>query len=144
MIPSEIDIQLTTELEYHYQGSPKKTTCVTLRAPSNKQRKYVAKLKQGFFRAIENLRNTDQTGASDNKNEISGSDVLALVLMSEAVQFDEYLETFMMVATTGGVLIDGEEPMTSVLWERLSYEDAESMLGEYLAGFMLAAWMSGR
>jgi len=111
---------------------------------SNKQRKHVSKLKQGFFRAIEALRGTEQAKGSDDKKDITGQEVLGLLLMSDAVEFDSFLETFMMVVTTGGALIDGEEPMTAVTWERLSYDDAERMLGEYIAGFMLSSWMTGR
>lgn len=136
MIDFAYDLKAT--INYHASGENKEATAVILSAPSNKQRRAAARLKQFFFQAIKDLKSEDQSTGDDGKKP-KGSDIVALLMMSD-VDIDDVHESFKDILTTGCAMIDGATSLTSLHYESLSYEDTEEMLGEYLVNFLIPSF----
>lgn len=126
---------LKTPINYHASGENKEATAVILSAPSNKQRRAAARLKQFFFQAINAMKTDDQPSDNDGKKP-KGSDIVALLMMSD-VDIDDVHEAFKDILITGCAMIDGATSLTSLHYDALSYEDTEEMLGEYLVAFLI-------
>ncbi len=134
----EFDFNLSRAIDYTNKGEQKKGEILTLKAPNSKQQAPRVKLQQGFFRAI-----ADQKGGSENEQndadvKIEGAEILALMLSSD-VDMVEYHETFRKLMISGVCLVEGEEPLTGTLFDMLSLDDIDSLLGDYLANFILSS-----
>ena len=142
MLKTELTYDLLQPVVYDFQGVQKEATQLTLRAPNRSQLKFTAPLKQGFMRAMKSLQGerteAKAVQAAEAESNIGADEVLAVLLMSD-VDFYDYAQNFMKLACSGAVLLDGTTPMTSVLYDRLSDDDGDKILGLYVANFMLAS-----
>lgn len=133
---------LATPVPYQSGGENKDAKVIILSAPSNKQRRSAARLKQFFFQAIGSLDNNSEAAQAKDaakSEKPKGSDIVSLLNMSE-VDCDEVHEAFMKLMTGGCALVDGEEPMTSIVYDNLSFADTEEMLGDYLVNFLIPSF----
>ena len=135
----EITHELTTPFEYHGNGENKTASVIILSAPSNKQRKHAAKLKQYFFQAINSLQGADKAEAEENAKDPKGSDIVALLMMSD-VDANDIHEAFKGIITGGCAMVEGATSLTDSLYEKLSFEDTEEMLGDYLVNFLIPSF----
>lgn len=135
---TEIDFPLTQAFTYAHQGSNVEATFVRLTAPTSRHSKECAALKQAFFRA----QNSFQAQASDvepSGEKIDGSDVILMMAASTAVELPDVFDVARRLFSGGVALVDGETKLTGGLMDRMSQDDFESMLGEYLVNFTLAS-----
>lgn len=141
VVNDEVEFRLDRPIEFAQSGEIAKGEILILKAPSAKNQKERIKLQQGFFRAITSLK---QDGADSNKaattgsGEISGSEILALMLSSD-VDMVAYSEDFRRLATSGVILVEGSEVLTAPLFDKLHPDDSDRLLGEYLASFILSS-----
>lgn len=140
---SEFNFNLENPIEVHKEGQIEKAYELILKAPSNKQRREAAKLKQGFFRAIkgmaDNKGNVEQV-EQENEGTITGSEVISIIMMSN-VDLNDYQESFRELLLNGACFI-GEQKLTSPLYDKLLDSDTERLMGEYVANFLLASHLS--
>ena len=127
--------ELKTPISYHAGSDNKEAESVILSAPSNKQRRPAARLKQFFFQAIKDLKAEDQAANDDGKKP-KGSDIVALLMMSD-VDANAVHDAFKDIATSGCAMLDGAVSINDSLYEKMSFEDTEEMLGEYLVNFLI-------
>jgi hypothetical protein len=139
------DFSLSESVKFHDQGkADAESTCLTFYAPSVKNRKHVAKLKQGFMRAGASLdgetSEEEKKKASEARGDdaIKPSEVLAILQMSET-DYEGYIETFVNLITSGVCKIDDAIPMTKSILDGMSCEDLEKAMGEYLVNFILGS-----
>jgi hypothetical protein len=140
-----IDVTLTSPFKYHHQGAEAEAKTLTLKAPFSNLRGITTKLKQAFFQALkfhESGRKLDQeTPQSGAAEDLDGKQILALMFMSN-VDMEEFMANFKALMVSQGVcLIDGVEQMTSVTYDRMSDEDADTVVGDYLANFIVSSLM---
>ena len=140
-IKKEVEIVLTEVLSYTPKGSGemKEAISVILTPPSLKQLKHTTVLKQSFFQAISSM--ADDKASSDDSGlapEMAGSDVIAMIFMSDVnvtAMFDSAKELF----KSGVAKLDGTQDFNDIILNKLSVEDFENMVGEYLVNFILAS-----
>lgn len=134
-----IEFILSKEITYHHQGTSKQGQMLVLTAPTNAHTRHRVKLQQALHRAMANIatNKTEQVAQKDTgESTIAGSDVMMMMLTSETdmVQFHDDFRKFMC---EGSCLVEGEERITAKLWDDLSPDDTDALMGEYLANFIL-------
>lgn len=131
------EFTLSEPLKYHGGGENTESCKLELTAPSVKNRKKAAKLKQGFMRCINDLA-SDSTANEDKDHKIKPEEILVLLQMG-SVEYDEYIEIFMGLITEGVCKIEGKVALTKDLAEEISFEAMERLMGEYLVNFILGS-----
>ena len=109
-----------------------------LTAPSVNNRKRVAKLKQGFMRVINDLPETAKKEEKKDNEKVKPEEILTLIQMG-SIEYDEYIDIFVNLLTSGVCKIEGEVAMTQLIAEKISFEDMERLMGEYLVNFILVS-----
>lgn len=128
---------LTEFLEYDSEGSKVQAEFITMRAPSGKNRKQSAKLKQAFIRALpEPEPGAIVPDANADAPKIAGQDVVMMIARSN-VDLDVVFENARTLLTSGVAKIDGKINLTTTLMDNLGGDDFEGVIGEYLANFTL-------
>ena len=139
-IKSQIRFVLSSALPYSHKGQMQEGTFVELSAPTGKNTRECAALKQAFFRAATRETNASAGGGGGAEPEApSGSEVIMALAASKEIDLGEFLSQGRKLLTSGVALVDGEEKLTGSLVDALSDEDFQNMVGEYLVGFCLAS-----
>ena len=134
----ELDFPLTTEFNYANKGQETSATFIRLFAPSAKQLSRCSELKQAFFRASKELPQEEEApDAKQDKEELTGSNIMAILYSSDSVKMSEVLMNARELFTCGLATVDGEEKLTKPLVDLMSGDDFEKMTGEYLVNFIL-------
>jgi len=133
--------KLQTTVKYQSGGENAEGKVIILSAPSNKQRRAAAKLKQYFFQSLGSLPDTGEaTEVKDAaKEKTKGSDIVSLMNMSE-VDLDEVHDAFMQLMIGGCASVDGKEPVTEIIYNEIQFCDTEAMLGDYLVNFLIPSF----
>jgi len=137
---SEFVYNVETPFDYHKGGQVEKARELILKAPSNRQRRESAKLKQGFFRALKSMAdNKGDVDAGDQKGDgaISGDEVVSIIMMSN-VDLVDYQESFRDILINDSCFV-GDIKLTSPMYDSMSDADTEKLMGEYIATFLLAS-----
>ena len=133
---AEHDIPLEESFEYSHKGSTEAATFIKITAPSAKQLTHCAELKQAFYRATKDApKDEAETGA--DKEKIEGSDIMALMYGSDHVEMPKVFLHAKELLTSGVCLVDGEAKLTKPLFDEMSNDDMEVLVGEYLVNFIL-------
>lgn len=136
--------ELKSPFEYAHKGDIRKAEFITLNAPTVENIGYVAKLKQGFMKAVSSQQQQSstpevQSDADGSIEDLNGEMIMAMLSMSD-IDYAAYLQTAKAVfSDTGIAMIDGEEPLKKVLISKMSVDDLEAMTGEYLKVFILTS-----
>lgn len=138
LIQDEIEFVLDRPIDFAASGELAKGKLLILKAPSARNQKERIRLQQGFFQAISSLKNDGEAKKDAGAGEIKGSEILALML-SSSVDMVAYHDDFKRLITSGVCLVEGTEPLTVPLYDKLSLDDLDRMLGDYLAGFILSS-----
>lgn len=133
-----IEHTLETPFEYSYQGEFKKAEFILLKAPTANNSRYTAKLKQGFYQAIRDFQGDAKEQSGDEKNKISGDEMIDAIMMSNSVDFGKYVEDFKSFMCKGIALMNGEEIFKEKLFDNLSENDLMGMMGAYLENFLIS------
>ena len=137
----EIEAILDQELEFHSHGQIVRSNKVLLKAPSAKNRKSAFTMKQMFMRAVmsqqEMAAKNSQVLQEENKKDakVQASDIISLVMASNEC-FDHFNEQFKDMLCAGCGSIEGEK-FTKPMYDELSLDDAEKLLGEYIQAFLM-------
>lgn len=119
-------------------GGSEQATFITLLPPSSRNAKECAFLQQAFFRAVDReMKGGDSEG---DISKVTGADVIQTIAMSRDVTLGDVYATAETLFTKGKVaLVEGEVSLTKPIYDRLSMEDVEGLLGDYLVFFILAS-----
>jgi hypothetical protein len=144
---TEITYDLKSPFEYAFKGDMRNASFITLHAPTVENIGYIAKLKQGFMKAISSQNQsakaeiTPDSGGkqSDDFDDLTGDMIMAMLSMSD-IDYAAYMQTARATFLDSGIaLIDGEEPLKKGLISKMSVSDLEGMTGEYLKVFILTS-----
>lgn len=140
---TEITYELKSPFEYAFKGDTRTATFITLSAPTVESIGYIAKLKQGFMKAITHNKVTDDAPKTDDKSDdiggLDGNMIMTMLSMSD-IDYAQYMQTARTTFIDSGVaLIEGEEPIKKALMSKMSVSDLEGMTGEYLKVFILTS-----
>jgi hypothetical protein len=123
------------------EGKQIQCTCIHLYAPSAKQLENVTPMKQLFFQAVGSLKDDDKAKdkpPSQEKVEMSASDVMSMMFMSE-VDMTKFMNHAKALFISGMIKLDGKKDFNEGLIEKLSADDFEKVVGEYLVNFIIAS-----
>ena len=136
-IKREVEVELAYPIEIaDGEGGTVEASAVVLKAPTAKSRKHCAYLKQQFLIALpKGQKKTEGAGDEEDPNH---EDVVHLLGSSKDVDLAAVLEISKKLFTEGFAFIEGKR-MTSAIYDDLSMDDAERLLGEYMLGFILGS-----
>jgi len=135
----EVTYELNEPFEYASKGEQCAASFITLTAPTSRNMKECAELKQAFFRSLPK----EQVGGAEedagNDDEIDGDGIMLLIAMSQEVELASVLGIARELFSSGIAQVDGEEKLTKPLVDKMDQDDLEAMTGRYLANFILAS-----
>ncbi len=131
--------ELTEPFEYASGGDMVSANFIELTPPTSRNMTECSALKQAFYRAIpEGGRDDDDKPEKEDTDDITGSEVISMILRSKDVDLITVLlhakELFKSVG-----LVDGEVKFGKPLIDLMDPDDFENMVGEYLVNFILAS-----
>jgi hypothetical protein len=145
----EFEFVLTEPVSIHKGGELVPVTKLLLKAPSNSHRYYLIKLKQGFISSILSMQKTfsgNKSSApakesSEKAEDAFNAKMIVMALLASDVDFMEYMEIFKNLICSDLCLVDGSVKLTGYLFDQISIEDSEELLGKYIESFLLSSWM---
>lgn len=151
---SEFTFTLIKPVTYQEKGQAGVvSTEIRLMAPSNKQRRQVAILKEGFFGAIDETQSKNKLSKEEiasAKEDIAATEeddafgvpqILYLLLSAKSVDLNKYQEAFRELLLNEIAWVSETQKLTAPIYDELSIDDTESMMGEYISNFLLSSWM---
>lgn len=143
MSETEFDFPLTQDFSYSHKGDQVDARFIKLTAPTSRHSKECAALKQAFFRAQNSfVAQARESDAEPSGEKITGDDVIMMMAASKDVDLPDVFDVARKLFTSGTIAVVDGEPgcrLTSALVDKMSQEDFEVMLGEYLVNFTLAS-----
>ena len=137
---TEFDYPLRSPFTYPHQGNQVEASFIRLTAPTSRNSRECATLKQAFWRSAD--RDTSSNAETQNEAEvdIKGQDVIVMLSMSRDVDLADVMDVARHLFTKGKVAkVDGEMSLTIPLIDEMSQDDVEAMLGDYLVNITLAS-----
>jgi hypothetical protein len=145
---SETIYTLKTSFGYSSKGDTIDATFLSLSAPNFLQIDKVAPIKQAFVSAISSMKSSLpselQEVESEGEDEAISAKQCMQVLYASAVDISKVLQDAQKLLVSGVVLVDGEIRLTRALLEKLTMEDFEGVLGEYIANFIMPSLADGQ
>jgi len=151
----EFEFILNEELDYSDSGDAKKTKRLILRAPANIHRNETFRLRQGLLKGMteaqarlkssttEEITNNNQNQTNEIDDEIDGQGILTGLFMSD-IDMVEYMALFERLLLNGCCIVDGKINLTDGILKKISIDDEERLLGEYIANFIFPSWMKNQ
>lgn len=140
-IKSEVIVPLSTPLKYSVGADFEDANQLILKAPSANRRRQCNELRQGFMKGIAGM--ADKSGRVETTPEASDKettpDEIVMTLMMADIDFAKYVETFREILINGACDVVEGIKLTGALFDNLSLEDQDTLLGEYLSNFLLAS-----
>jgi len=139
---TEIEFNLSSPVKYHAGGKIEESYTLILKAPSNRVGRQCNQLKQGFMRALKGLADSSGDVKVHNgdakKQEITAEEIIEVLQMSE-IDYSDYVETFKSLLTNKMAMVSNDIALNGVMFDELSIDDTDKMLGEYLESFLLVS-----
>ena len=149
-----LEYKLSQPVEYADQGEQVEGDVLVCTAPKGKNRKDATRIKQMFFRAMPSLdefsdeqkeaaeqRKAESDNSESSDVEIDGGEVLFMIMQSTKVEYDEFIELGRKMISSGLCKVDGIKEVNSTVLDRLSVEELENLIGDYVAFFIVSSAM---
>jgi len=139
----EIEIKLTSPVQYAFKGDTVDAKFVMLKAPTARNISDCSFLKKMFTNAAIKAgeHNKKESSSSDSDVDVTGSDVMELVYaFGDSEDIEKAMIAAKKIFKDCGEL-DGEITLTMPLIDEISLDDFELMVGEYIANFIAASML---
>jgi len=150
MQKSEIEYCLKSPIKYAGDGGQIDGYKLILKAPSGKNIYHRALLKQQLMIAFQWMESQKPKSAPDanatakpdaklTEDDIKDAgDALALAIYAApGVDINRVLGEFAQLLIEGACSVEGEKDLTRSLFEKITLDDVDAMLGQYLANFIM-------
>lgn len=143
-IKTKFSFKITTPFKFTNGGEQDTATFIEMYAPTSRHSKQCCELKQAFFRAMQEQQDSNSTEVEvevegKDASDIKGPDVMSLISISRNVNLSDTIDIARhLFAGTGLAKINGEVNLNKETSCRMSIDDFENMLGDYLVNFILA------
>jgi hypothetical protein len=145
------DYELINEFDYFDDNTKdvEKAKSLKFMAPTSRQLGICLKLKQAFMCAIKettkDLKDKKPSTHQNSEETITGPDIENLFLMSSEIDLEEIHLLFKKLIVSsndkstyrGVCIVEGKTLLTEALYNEICTDDIETMLGEYIANFLL-------
>lgn len=132
----EFNFELNKPVKFSHKGEDRDGKFITLTAPSIKQLDHVSEFKKAFYYAAGKVSD-DSTESSGEK--VTGDQIMALLY----AHFPDMKQLFgvakKLFYCVGIAQIEGVVDFNKTIYETMSIDDFERMIGEYLVNFILAS-----
>ena len=133
---------LKTPVKYAHKGEKCEGDTITVEAPSNAVRNFVAKIDVELHKALMKIAEKDFSSneSSESGDEIDGVKILGLMkgMDADLVGCIDALENILSKQAK----IDGKENITQPIFKKLSYQDIDGLLGTYIKFFLFTSQQS--
>lgn len=153
----EFIFELSKPLEYHKKGEIAFTNELILKAPSSNKKRFTSKLRQGYYAAqielssifdkmldkgeLEKRREDEEKKESSKSEEQKKEDLMETFLTcmrsTTKVDYGDYHDTFKEFLTRDIAFCSEDIAITKTVYNDISDNDTERLLGEYMANFLL-------
>ena len=143
---SEHTYTLREGFTYAHKGEEVVAKFITLTAANYEQMPHFTPIKQAFMAAIKDISvdaGAEVTKDTEADSEITGAQVMQL-LYSWSGELTKVLLSFEQLLKCGAGKVDGETNLTIPLIRKLSMDDMEGLLGDYIANFIAPSLMNGQ
>ena len=141
---NQIVYELKHPFEYANKGEQVEAQFIELSPPSFKHLQHHLPIKQAFTRAAlaaaENGEEVEQQSNNETGGLKSGEALLLLTMSDEPLNdvFDNAVKLFKTLAR-----VDGVELLTDGMLQKMSADDFENLVGEYIANFIAPSLKTG-
>lgn len=148
---SEVIYTLEKSFNYSYKGDTREAEFITLLPPTMKQHNQAASLKQSIMKIVQNIikdekpkgsnptaEQKDDENAESTDDEITREMIVGAIYGSMVVDANVVWEQAKDLFKQGVILIDGEQKITTPLFDKMHPNDFEQMVGEYVVNFTIA------
>lgn len=148
MLKKEFDYKLLEGFEFQNLKSQKIETAntLTLIAPSIENDLQRITLQHSLMRAISDVQsktNQNQIDTKTPQEALSGEMIFMLISMSSLTvkEKKECYDAFIELITNGLCKVNGVVSLTYDLFRKISPDDIDCMMGEYIANFLIPSGM---
>jgi hypothetical protein len=149
-IVEEFTFELNKPIKAHIRGESRDVSVLTIKAPCNRNQKFMIKLRQGLNRAIMGMAKPDEASVSAAKNQIESSDSddefdaggYTQMMFMSSIDMVQYCEDFKGLLLQTCFMVDSI-PLTSPCYDQMLESDTQRLLGEYLKTFLSLSKMKG-
>lgn len=131
----ELLIELESPIMVTDKGDETEINIISLDPPTGKIAHLCADIKSAFFSSISNIPTDGTEEAKKDKSEITGKDMMQMMYMSGTDMKKVIITAKEIIKAVG--LLGGEKVVTQPLVDKMSPDDIELCLGEYMANFIL-------
>lgn len=131
--------EFESPIEVAHGGEVISCNRIEFTAPKASQRKKTTKLKQMFFRAVTgsaDARPNIDKADKPKKDDLNGAELLIVMAQSD-VDYVDFIEVGRSLVCENVGKLDGVEPFTVHIADNLDSDVLESIIGEYVANFIL-------
>lgn len=143
---AEHTYELKSPIQYARKGEMVDGSFVTMTAPTFREIDKIAPIKQAFMAAISEISSGAETPGEDaaaaDSGKINGKQVIQLLYSSKGSVAD-IMRHAEKLLRSGVFRLDGEEKFTSPLLDKMSLEDFEGLIGDYIANFIMPSLTDG-
>lgn len=134
-LSKDLVIELTSPILVAGKGDEIEMDFIELKPPTGKIAGLCANIKSAFFSAVAKLPKGDDSDKKKDDSDIKGSDMMQMMFMS-GIDMEKVIITAKELIKSVG-LLGGEKVINQTIVDRMSPDDIELCLGEYMANFIL-------
>ena len=150
MEATEITVTLDNPFTYSYRGDSREAEFITIHPPTMRQHKQAAALKQSIIQmSVKAATGADSTeeeegeAVDDPKSEddegFNAEEIILTLYASEHVDINVvFQQAEDLLLCQGIAMIDGEQKLNGPLMQKMTPDDFEKLVGEYIANFTTA------
>ena len=137
--------ELKGNLSYHYEGQPTEAKFIEMRAPSRKNMEHFVPIKKAFATAIDEFEKPESQPVEkvDDDSDMDGAAIMQLMYMSKSVDIQKLNLHCEQLFKSGCALVDGSQTLTTPIFDGMTIEDAEGLIGAYMAAFIVPSLIGG-
>jgi len=138
---NEFKFELNTPVKYSYKGEDLDASFITMTEPSIKHLDLVSEFKKAFFYAAGKVAqdSTESSGMGSEKSDVTGDQIMALLYQN----FPDIKQLFgiakKLFFSVGIAQVEGVVDFNKSIYDTMTIDDFEKMIGEYLVNFILAS-----
>jgi len=141
----EFNIELIKGIEYSSNGDTVEAVFIQINEPTARHMNFCAELKQAFYVATSDIKaqeNSEPDKVEKIDNKVLASELLKMMYSSTKIEMNKIFYSARELLTSGVCLVDGDVKLTKPLYDSLSQDDVETLLGAYLVNFILRSVLS--
>lgn len=135
----EFSFQLKKPVKYSHNGEDSEATFIILKEPSIKQLDYVTVFKKAFYQAAGKIESSSTEISGEDPKQVTGDQIMALLYQNSPDMKQLFNVAKKLFYSINIARVDGVVEFSDAIYQTMSIEDFERMIGEYLVNFILAS-----